>query len=182
MRHRRAQLPPDILARHSTSITRALWRLPLLARCRRIACYMAVGGEVDCGLFMEEATARGRTIYLPVLHGQSLLFAPWRPGSVLANNRFGIPEPVSDPRAWLRGSRLDVVLTPLVAFDMSGQRLGMGGGYYDRSFAFTRQRTAWRHPHLIGVAHEFQRVDSLPKRSWDIELHAVVTETGVRVF
>lgn len=182
MRHRRAQLPPGQLAAHSASIGRSLWQLPLLARCRRIACYVAVNGEVDCASFMEAAVARGRRVFLPVVHGRGLLFAPWHHGIPMARNRYGIPEPLSDPGSWLRGTQLDVVLAPLVAFDAGGRRLGMGGGYYDRSFAFMRQRGCWQRPRLVGLAHEFQCVTSLPARSWDVGMHAVVTETGVRLF
>jgi 5-formyltetrahydrofolate cyclo-ligase len=182
MRRRRAALPPALLASHSAAISGHLWRLPLFSRCRRIACYMAVGGEVDCGPFMQEALARGRALYLPVVHGEALVFAPWRPGAPLARNHFGIPEPAGRPDEWLRGSQLDVALTPLVAFDASGRRLGMGGGFYDRTFAFTRHRGGWRHPHLVGIAHDFQRVDALPGRSWDIDLHAVATECGVQIY
>lgn len=182
MRRRRAQLPPGLLADHSASIARSLWRMPLLARCQRIACYMAVDGEVDCASFMVAAVARGRQIFLPVVHGCGLLFAPWQPGVPMARNRYGIPEPLSEAGTWLRGTQLDVVLAPLVAFDAGGRRLGMGGGYYDRSFAFTRQRGRWQHPRLVGLAHEFQCVASLPARSWDIGMHAVVTEAGVRLF
>lgn len=182
MRRQRAQLPPAILAAHSQAIAHHLWRLPLMARCRRIACYMAVAGEVDCEPIMAEALARRRQVYLPVLHGRLLRFAPWHPGANLASNRLGIAEPLSGPGTWLRGTQLDVVLAPLVAFDTRGRRLGMGGGFYDRSFAFIRRRAGWHHPHLIGIAHEFQCIDSLPTRPWDVGLHAVVTERGVRMF
>ncbi|CAG0940942.1 5-formyltetrahydrofolate cyclo-ligase [Gammaproteobacteria bacterium] len=182
LRRRREQLPPALVSARSATIARSLWQLPMLARCRRIACYEAVDGEVDCASFMAAALARGRRIYLPVVHGRSLVFAPWHPGLPMARNRFGIPEPATDPATWLRGTQLDVVLTPLVAFDADGRRLGMGGGFYDRSFAFTRQRGRWRRPLLIGLAHEFQCVASLPDRSWDVGMHAVVTESGVRLF
>ncbi|GIK35205.1 MAG: 5-formyltetrahydrofolate cyclo-ligase [Gammaproteobacteria bacterium] len=182
MRRRRVQLSPGQLAAHSASIAHSLWQLPLLARCQRIACYMAIDGEVDCTGFMEAAVARGRRIFLPVVHGRGLLFAAWHPGIPMARNRYGIPEPLSDAATWLRGTQLDVVLAPLVAFDAGGRRLGMGGGYYDRSFAFTRQRGSWQRPRLVGLAHEFQCVASLPARSWDVGMHAVVTEAGVRLF
>ena len=71
---------------------------------------------------------------------------------------------------------------PLVAFDMRGNRLGMGGGYYDRTFAYLLNRRRWRRPILIGVAYEFQGVDSLTTRPWDIPLHGVATEAGLRIF
>jgi len=182
MRQRRAGLPRHVVAARSARIARSLWQLPALARSRRIAAYLAIAGEVDCMPFMETASARGREVYVPLIHGQRLLFAPWHRGVALARNRFGIAEPAAPHGDCLHGMQLDVVLVPLVAFDRHGHRLGMGGGFYDRSFAFMRQRQRWRHPLLVGVAHEFQLVDMVPVRRWDVGLHAVVTEHAVRLF
>jgi 5-formyltetrahydrofolate cyclo-ligase len=182
MRRQRAELPPAELAASSLSIARHLWKLPALARCRRIACYIAVGGEVDCAPIMAEAFARHREVYLPVLHGAALAFAPWDPLRDMVRNRFGIPEPAGNGGAWLSGADLDVVLAPLVAFDDAGHRLGMGGGFYDRTFRFMRQRGQWRRPLFIGLAHEFQRSSALPARHWDVTLHAAVTESGAQFF
>lgn len=181
LRRRRAGLKPGEIAAASLRIAHHLWRLPELARCRRIGCYLAVGGEVDCSAFVEAALARGRLIYLPLLHGPKLLFAPYDPAKRMVRNRFGIPEPIGSARR-LRGSELDVVLAPLVAFDDAGRRLGMGAGYYDRTFAFLPRRNAWPRPRFIGLAYEFQRAEALPARPWDVALHAVVTERGAQHF
>ena len=103
-----------------------------------------------------------------------MIFVRWREGERLLPNRFGIPEPVT-----LRGSvapwRLDLVLTPLVAFDTAGNRLGMGGGYYDRAFARRHQQRWPRRPVLCGLAHRFQQVDLLPASVWDVPLKRVFT-------
>jgi len=74
---------------------------------------------------------------------------------------------------------LDIALVPLVAFDDYGRRLGMGGGYYDRTFAYLRHREHWRRPKLIGVAFEFQRVAELPAQPWDVPLDGIITEKGL---
>lgn len=182
MRRRRSALTATAVAELSARISRHLWDCPVIARCARIACYAAVGGEVDCGPIMAEALARGRDVYLPVLHGDSLVFAPWAPGRPLVGNRFGIPEPAESGARWLRPTELGVVLAPLVAFDDAGRRLGMGGGFYDRAFRFLRGRGAYRRPHLVGLAYEFQRVASLPAQRWDVPLHGAVTESGARFF
>jgi 5-formyltetrahydrofolate cyclo-ligase len=182
MRRRRADLPPAAVFAASLNIARHLWRLPAFARCRCIACYLAVAGEIDCAPIMTEALARHRQVYLPVVHGRTLAFAPWDPAASMVRNRFGIPEPCGGGGRWLKGTELDVVLAPLVAFDEAGHRLGMGGGFYDRTFRFVRQRGVWHHPLLIGLAHEFQRVGRLPARRWDVTLHAVVTERGTQFF
>lgn len=119
---------------------------------------------------------------VPVLHGRQLLFAPYTRGAGMVSNRFGIPEPAETGRAWLRGLQIDVALVPLVAFDPSGHRLGMGGGYYDRTFRFLLHRRHWRRPALIGLAYEFQCVDAIARRAWDVPLDAVVTEVRVYHF
>jgi 5-formyltetrahydrofolate cyclo-ligase len=182
LRRRRAELAATEVAALSLRIARHLWRLPMLARAERIACYVAVGGEVDCTPVMTEAIVRGRRLFLPVIHGQRLLFAPWEPAAPMLINRFGIPEPRADAGSTLSGTDLDVVLAPLVAFDDQGNRLGMGGGFYDRTLRFMSARGAWRRPRFIGLAYEFQRVAALPASRWDVPLHCVVTERGARIF
>jgi len=74
---------------------------------------------------------------------------------------------------------LDLILLPLVAFDKSGHRLGMGGGYYDRTLAFLAHRRLWRKPHLLGTAYQFQQLETLPTQPWDIPLDGIATEQGV---
>jgi 5-formyltetrahydrofolate cyclo-ligase len=81
----------------------------------------------------------------------------------------------------MRARELDLILLPLVAFDESGQRLGMGGGFFDRSLAFLAWRQHWRKPHLIGLAYDFQKVAALPREPWDVPLDAVVTDQNVYV-
>ena len=92
----------------------------------------------------------------------------------MAPNRFGIPEPI-DAKP-LRARQLDLLLMPLVGFDLEGNRLGMGGGFYDATLAFMRHRRVWRKPRLVGIAYECQRVDTLPHEPWDMPLDAVLTE------
>jgi 5-formyltetrahydrofolate cyclo-ligase len=182
MRRKREALTADEIAARSARLARHFWASPVAARTDRIACYAAVDGEIDCTPLMIEACARNRSVYLPVLRGPSLVFAPWHPGCAMAMNRFGIPEPVGGEAQWLRAPALGVVLAPLVAFDDEGTRLGMGGGYYDRTFRFLRGRGRYRRPLYLGVGYEFQRVPSLPARRWDIPLHGVVTESGAQFF
>lgn len=95
-------------------------------------------------------------------------------------NRFGIPEPDRNAKR-LPSRLLSVVLLPLVGFDSDGNRLGMGGGFYDRTFGYAIHSSA-RRPRLIGVAYECQRsADGLPRRPWDVPLDGVVTEAGLRL-
>ncbi len=148
-----------------------------------IAGYWAVNGELDPAPLLERAGAMGKTVYLPVLVGDMLQFAPYRPGAPLRRNRFQIPEPEVSPAEWLPPPALDLALTPLVAFDSTGTRLGMGGGFYDRSFAFLRDSGGLdRRPRLIGLAYQFQQVTDLVRQPWDVPLDAAATEKTWSVF
>ena len=160
------------IAQHLASCR--LRRLSPLWRARSVAVYLAVDGEADPAAVATCAYARGQRIYAPVLHGETLRFARFTKDTPLRRNRFGILEPATrdciDPR------QLDVVLTPLVAFDDFGTRIGMGGGYYDRCFSFLKERSRWIRPKLIGLAYEFQRLRTVSRNAWDIPLWAAVTE------
>jgi 5-formyltetrahydrofolate cyclo-ligase len=155
-------------------------RHALVLQSQRIAAYLAADGEIDPYPLMQSLWALGKTLYLPVLapfSGQKLWFAEFNPSDELAFNRFGIPEPVR--RRLIKPCALDLVLTPLVAFDCSGHRIGMGGGYYDRSFSFLRRRRYWRKPRLLGLAYELQKQASIIPNDWDIPLDAVATEARI---
>jgi 5-formyltetrahydrofolate cyclo-ligase len=150
---------------------------PLLLRHRRIGFYLANDGEMDLALLMNQALWRGKACFLPVVppRGQRRLwFTRLTDRPVWRHNRFGIAEHWSTH--WTRAARLDVLFIPLVGFDARGNRLGMGGGFYDASLAYLRARRAWRKPYRIGVAFECQKVESLPADPWDVPLDAVVTE------
>jgi 5-formyltetrahydrofolate cyclo-ligase len=126
------------------------------------------------------AAARGKRVYAPVLTGGRMHFAELDTGGALATNFFGILEPRVGSAIDAR--ELDLVLTPLVAFDDRGVRVGVGRGYYDRCFRFLLNRRHWRHPKLIGVAYELQRTPHLVRQPWDVLLAGAITEIGVRRF
>lgn len=146
---------------------------------RRIAGYFGSKGELDPMPLLERAFDLHKECYLPVLHpfrAGRLWFCRWEPGDRLVPNRFGIPEPVVRGNKMIAARALDLIIVPLVAFDSSCNRLGMGGGYYDRSLAFVHRLQHARRPFLLGFAHELQRVDQLPTYPWDIRLDAVATQ------
>ncbi|WP_237067610.1 5-formyltetrahydrofolate cyclo-ligase [Microbulbifer guangxiensis] len=159
----------------SQAVVNRLSSHPALLKARDIALYWPMDGEVDVrGLVSRFADRR---FYLPVLphapHPQ-LRFVQWRGESLTYRNRYHIPEPV---RGRSRApEHLDLVLMPLVAFDPSGARLGMGAGFYDRTFAIQRTLPS-AGPRLLGIAHQLQCAPFLPTDSWDIPLHGVVTES-----
>ncbi len=182
IRRTRRALPPAEQARHADLCTHLLIGLSVFRNARRIAVYLPADGEIDTAPLIARARALGKMLYLPVLlpHGAGRLwFARYAADEALVDNRFGIPEPAHAVHTRISPLALDLVLTPLVAFDPQGHRLGMGGGFYDRSFAYLLRHTHWRRPRLIGLAHDFQCRPQLPHQPWDVPLHAVVTEKRV---
>lgn len=144
-----------------------------------LAAFLAFRGEPDLMPALEALHHAGRRIWLPVVDGDAMIFRRWIPGAAMQANRYGIDEPVEGNLC--PPDKLEVVLMPLVAFSPTGTRLGMGAGYYDRTFAFCRHRPE-SGPLLAGVAYALQEVDSLPAESWDVPLDAVITERGLRQF
>ncbi len=177
LRKQRAALPPAEARAAASQAVHRLWSLPVMARAARLALYLPTRGELDCTSLAVQAWRRGRAVFLPVLTGNRLRFAPFDESVELRPNRFGIFEPVAPPRRWCRAIQLDVIVAPLVAFDIHGCRLGMGGGYYDRTLAFMKNRSSACRPHFVALAFDMQRVPTLPSAEWDVHLDAVVTET-----
>ncbi|MBU1540859.1 MAG: 5-formyltetrahydrofolate cyclo-ligase [Alphaproteobacteria bacterium] len=141
---------------------------------RIVAVYRAIGSELDVDALLLALSRAGRELCLPVVieRDAPMIFRRWSPGEPLELDEAGVPAPfplaeVVEP---------DLILTPLLAFDAQGGRLGQGGGYYDRTFA--ARPAALR----IGFAYAGQEVDALPLESHDIRLHGVLTETGYRPF
>lgn len=167
------------------SLDRVLGRHSLFLRSRHIAIYLPNDGEMDLTPLLQRALAMGKKCYLPVLspiYHNRLWFAPYDGSNRMELNRFGIPEPAANWSQMRPVWTLDLILTPLVAFDDHGNRLGMGGGFYDRTLAYLTRRRHWRKPQLLGTAHAFQQVDRLPHESWDIPLQGVVTEKELLYF
>lgn len=146
-----------------------------------IACYFAVKEEANADLLMKAIWKTGKICYLPILNADnSLSFARYQADDRLIKNRYGILEPEVH-HAHLAPQQLDMVIAPLVAFDSKGHRLGAGGGYYDKTFAFKKAQHH-RKPLIFGLAFAVQQAESLPSDEWDVKLDAVVTELGVMVF
>jgi len=182
MRQQRRALTPQQQRDAAFALDRQIGRHPLFLRSRHIAFYLPNDGEMDLSPLIERARAMGKRCYLPVLsplYHNRLWFAPYHAGCPLLLNRFGIPEPDANWSAMRPAWSLDLILTPLVAFDAAGNRLGMGGGYYDRTLAYLARRHHWRKPHLLGTAYSFQQAQALPDEPWDVPLHGVATEQSV---
>ena len=140
-----------------------------------VAAYMATKDEVDLSTWLAAHLAAGGSTSLPrIQSGNTMTFHHYTATSELAPNRYGILQPEeTSPR--VTATDIDVVLVPLLAFDKSGTRLGMGGGYYDRYLPGLRSSA-----NIVGVGFACQQcLEALPKADWDIPLHAVVTENGM---
>lgn len=180
LRSKRRAFPDALRAQADRAIHAHIRSLPEYRRARRIAVYLAFDGEPSLAPLVEAARRQRKRLYVPVLRGMTMTFAELERGAKLAANFFGIMEPKVGGKIDAR--ELDLVLTPLVAFDDRGVRIGVGRGYYDRAFKFLRHRSHWRRPKLLGVAYELQRVGALTPSSWDVPLWGAVTEAGARRF
>ncbi len=175
LRARRAAEPPEARARDTARIATNLLAHPRFLRLGSLAAYLADEGEPDLGPLLDQAHRHGIGLYLPVPSGRVLRFLRWSPGAPLHPGRFGIPVPEDGEP--INPADLDWVLVPLVAFTARGDRLGRGGGFYDRTFA---RHSPDRPPLLVGIAYAWQEMARLPRAPWDVALDAVVTPDGWR--
>ena len=166
--------------RWSAGICERVAELALFQASKKVAGFLAFDGEADPIALMTEAFHAGKQVYVPAIVGKSkpLKFAPWSPTVSLERNQFGILEPVVSELERIEARDLDFVITPLVAFDKSCNRIGVGGGFYDRSFAFLiDEASKFPHVSLVGFAFELQKVDQIEGCNWDVPLAAVATES-----
>lgn len=178
MRGQRAGLTPQDRHHAAQAFARQAQRARLLGPGMKVAAYIAVRNEADLAPLIARALKLGCQVYLPRvmnLGAGRMEFLRFRGLRHLRRNALGLLEPDrSSPRIAPRA--LDRVFVPLAAFDSQGNRLGTGGGFYDRRFAFLGSRRQWRRPRLIGVAYEMQRVPLVPTEPWDVVMDGVITE------
>jgi 5-formyltetrahydrofolate cyclo-ligase len=149
-------------------------------RKHSFALYYAMPSEIDTQPLITALWQHQKKCYLPRITADDVLvFAEYTPDTVLIPNRFGISEPIA-AAPHCASLDLDIIFIPLVAFDEEGHRLGMGAGYYDKTFAGLRvQKT---RPLLVGLAYELQKANHIPQDEWDINLDMVVTEQTVHIY
>lgn len=179
LRKARRSLSKSEQRQAAKGLYRQLAQDPHFRRAKHISLYLPNDGEIDPRLLLREAQRRGKATYLPVLSAwprTKMVFQQIRPGEKLKPNRFRILEPRANLARQRKVWALDLVLLPLVGFDDVGGRLGMGGGFYDRSLAYLARRKSWRKPTLLGLAHECQKVERLAQASWDVPLQGTVSD------
>jgi 5-formyltetrahydrofolate cyclo-ligase len=171
----RASLEVNVLEQAATALCEMIIVLDAYKNANRIAAYFAVNGEIDLSPVIDHALKNNKEVYLPNLDQKSLRFSPYFHEQKMRINKFKLPEPDVSDEEMLMPEQLDLVLAPLVVFDTDRNRIGMGGGFYDRSFEFRKDETRLK-PMLIGVAHEGQKVNQLIPEDWDVRLDKIVTD------
>ena len=174
----RAEFDSSQLEAAANSLAERILALNEYQQAQRVATYFAVNGEIGLKPVIDHALGQGKQIYLPNLDQQALRFSPYFHTQKMRINKFRLPEPDVDECEMLAPDELELVLAPLVVFDSNRNRIGMGGGFYDRSFAF-RKNPDFTRPVLIGVAHESQKVDQIIPQEWDVQLDMIITDRAV---
>ncbi|HKY14312.1 MAG TPA: 5-formyltetrahydrofolate cyclo-ligase [Microthrixaceae bacterium] len=172
LRGRRRGLPVAERERHSLAVCQRIGDSAVFEAAERIGLYRAADGELDPAQLGTTARASGAATWYPVVDGEAMQFRRWDGEGGLRVGAFGIEEPVDGEQ--IAGVELDLVIVPLVGFDSSGHRLGMGKGYYDRAFA---ARPGQDGPLLIGTAFDEQELESIDPEAHDVALDVIVTPT-----
>ncbi len=185
LKARRESHTPAAQISKAQAVAEHLFHWPALKATSHIASYLSHKGEVSTQRLNSLLWQQGKTVYVPLLNkdGQPLLhFQSIHHETPLLKNRFGISEPHSDKALQRLAEDMDIILLPLLGFDHKGNRLGMGGGFYDRTLAFILPRRSQPAPYLLGVAYDNQQIPSLESRPWDVPLDGVLTESGLISF
>lgn len=156
------------------ALTQRLAEHNKIKKAKKVAIYLSNDGELSTSMFIEWCWQENKEVYLPVVHPFSLgnlLFLRYKKDTTLVPNKYGILEPTLDVTQVCPLAKLDVICTPLVAFDKTGARLGMGGGFYDRSLVNWQQTQLYP----LGLAHDCQLVEKVPIEDWDIPLPEIIT-------
>ena len=166
----------------SHAISQKVIRSKWICQHTNVGIYHPVNGEANTLPLIDFMWSINQQVFLPVINKKKLLFGRLNPDSKLKKNHFGIPEPSITRENQVSADDLDVAFVPLVAFDLNGFRIGMGSGYYDRTFEKKLEVKDMKSPVLIGLAYEFQKQECLNHQPWDVPLDMVVTELNTYKF
>jgi|TARA_B110000495_G_scaffold169446_1_gene156782 5-formyltetrahydrofolate cyclo-ligase len=179
IKEKRSQLSEKELRLTSKAITERIRSFKFPKELTKIGIYYAVNNEVDVHPLCKILWQESKRVYLPIVEKKKLLFGEYRDTSNLKNNRFKIPEPIVGIESQISAFELDLIFMPLVAFDPMGNRIGMGGGFYDRTLDNKQLDNDLKKPILVGVAYEFQKQNQIQPNSWDIPLDMIFTESKI---
>jgi 5-formyltetrahydrofolate cyclo-ligase len=161
----------------SARVADNLWSVPEFAAAESILFFISFRSEVDTVPMIRQALDEGKVVCVPCTDDGDKSMVASRIldlGADLELGNYDIPEPKKECLRPIAAEDIDVVLMPGVAFDLSGGRLGYGGGYYDRFLEKCGPRCA-----LIAVAFEIQIIEHVPCADHDHHIHKVVTESRV---
>lgn len=164
-------------AQASKIICEKVIRSSSFSAAKLVACFLPMPDEVDTRSIIERAWCANKRIFIPITRAKGkMFFREICPDTTLVRNPMSIWEPVSGDIIAAR--KLQLVVTPLVAYDRFNHRIGMGGGYYDRAFSFLRHRKHWFEAKLFGVAFKCQEVEKITANPWDIRLYRTFSESN----
>ncbi|WP_242426209.1 5-formyltetrahydrofolate cyclo-ligase [Vibrio sp. qd031] len=180
IRARRNQLTEQQQQNDAHQLLDTLLNVDEWVNASTIALYLSFDGEIDTQSLIQWCWDHGKRVCVPVLHPFSkgqLLFLEYTPSTPMRINQYNIAEPILNQLSIVPVATIDLIATPLVGFDSHGHRIGMGGGYYDRTLApFLHSTTG---PLALGLAHHCQHVEKLPTESWDVPLPCIVTPSKI---
>lgn len=179
LQQQRANISLSEQKKASAIITEQLSQHPIFACSQTLAAYKAIQHEIDPSALIHKAWQNKKICYLPVLQGKELIFCAYQADTLLTKNQFNILEPILSLANCIAIQDLDLVLVPLLGFTEKGQRLGMGAGFYDRSFSFLLNSPRPTRPFLLGLAYERQKLTNFTEKNWDVPLNAVITEKQI---
>jgi len=151
---------------------------------KQIGIYIALDEEINLQNIINKLWQKNIKVYCPILHPlkkHHIFFTEYSASTQLVKDKYGISTPLFNSLNIIAPWELDIVLTPLVGFDNSGNRIGMGAGFYDTSFSFRTISTRFETP-LIGCAFDCQFHDNIFSNKWDQKLNAILTESGLKFF
>lgn len=173
----RSKIPVKEREQAAFAAARIFAHIDVFNQSEHIACYLPNKDEFDPMPILDVIWQAKKQCYLPVLaksNDKTLVFVPYAYGDALHRNQFSILEPINISHS-IPLSELDLVITPLIAFDKQGHRLGTGGGYYDKTF----EHQAANKPYMMGLGYAAQEAPHIPADPWDITLKSVITEKGL---
>ena len=160
---KRRMLSAEERSAQSALILSQLEKMTVFQEAKTVLLYYPKNNEVDV-LPLFKRYKRDKVLLLPVTHRRGMTANPYEGNDKMHRGKVGIPEPTTPPYE----GEIDLIIVPAVAFDKQGNRLGRGGGYYDR---FLKKQS---HATFIGVGYDFQLVDEVPVRQHDQKMHRII--------
>tara|TARA_B100001996_G_scaffold131749_1_gene100194 strand:+ start:357 stop:926 length:570 start_codon:yes stop_codon:yes gene_type:complete len=176
IKEKRKQLSDESLKLLGNDILKNIHGLISFEDHEKISTYFSVNNEADTSNLNNYLWDINKDLFLPKIKQGRLLFSSYSKDQKFSLNDYGIPEPEHIDEKLIEAEKFDLMFIPLVAFDTECNRIGMGGGYYDKTLAFKKESENKNKPLLIGLAYEFQKIEAIEKNAWDIPMDAIITE------